>query len=434
MAIHLPLRAGLGTRSGMTINTLKRSRVEAYVLYALGFLFLPVAALATAQIWVLALIGVVAIIALRITHENFWPRSQRLLIMLLALLIGWAALSNTWTINPDRGVKTAIRLVLVGVSLVFLVDAATRLNQAERQTFGQWLVSGTIVGLALTGMFIGFSNTLAEWFGLPIRTGHELDRLNRTASVIAILVWPVALTIAQLYGRYAAAAVIVLSAAALFLLAPSAPLVAFAIGIVIFVIAWFSQRWGKRLLFIGFAVAVAAVPFLDLMVPVINDWLITNILGPNSEVHRFLIWEFASQRIFEQPLFGWGLEASRNIPGGHDQLILFQFGENPTTGQAMPLHPHNALVQIWLELGLVGLILTTALFSMVVVSIPESMRNRAQPATMIATTACAFTIAELGFGIWQGWWMATLGLTAMIIVAGAPAGSDWGAHKPPADD
>ena len=87
MAIHLPLRAGLGTRSGMTINTLKRSRVEAYVLYALGFLFLPVAALATAQIWVLALIGVVAIIALRIPHESFWPRSQRLLIMLLALLM-----------------------------------------------------------------------------------------------------------------------------------------------------------------------------------------------------------------------------------------------------------------------------------------------------------------------------------------------------------
>jgi len=418
----------------MTTNTPKPNRAEAFVLYALGFLFLPVAALATLQIWVLAVVGVVAIIALRVPHGNFWPTSNRLLIVLLALFIGWAALSNIWTINPERGIKTAIRLALVGVSLIFLLDAATRLSHAKRQTFGRWLVAGTIVGLALTGSFIGFSSTLAEWFGFSIRTGHELDRLNRTAGVIAILVWPVALVIAQLYGRYAAAAVIALSALALFLLAPSTPLVAFAVGFCAFGAAWVSQHWSKRLLFVGFATAVIIIPFFDLLVPVINDLLIANVSGPNSEVHRFVIWEFASQRIFEHPILGWGLEAARAVPGGHDQIFLFQFGDNPTTGQAMPLHPHNALVQIWLELGLVGLLLIGALFSMIVVSIPESMRNRAGPATMIATTACAFTIAELGFGIWQGWWMATLGLTAVIVVAAVPMGSDWGSHKIPADD
>ncbi len=46
-------------------------------------------------------------------------------------------------------------------------------------------------------------------------------------------------------------------------------------------------------------------------------------------------------------------------------------------GQAMPLHPHNALVQIWLELGLIGLLLIAAVFSLIVVSIPESANNRA---------------------------------------------------------
>jgi len=423
----------LGTRPGMTKVTPQNNR-EAYVLYALGFLFLPVAALATLQIWVLAVIGVALIIALRIPHQNFWPLSNRLLLVLMALFAGWAALSLVWTINPDRGVKTAIRLALVGTSLIFLIDAATRLDHAQRLSFGRWLVRGTIIGLTVIGLFIALSGPLSDWLGTSARAGHELDSLNRTASVIAMLVWPVALVVAQLYGRYAAAAVIVMSALALYFLAPSAPLVAFLVGACAFGMGWISQRWGKRLLFVGFTAAVIAIPFFDILVPVINDWLIANIPGPNSEVHRFVIWEFASQRIFEQPLFGWGLEAARTIPGGHDQIFLFQFGDNPTMGQAMPLHPHNALVQIWLELGLIGLLLIAAVFSLIVVSIPESANNRAAPATMIAATACAFTIAELGFGIWQGWWMATLGLTAMIVIAAVPLGTDRGTNSPLTSD
>lgn len=404
------------------------------MLYALGFLFLPIAALATLQIWVLAVVGVALIVALRIPHPDFWPLSNRLLTVLLALFVGWAVLSIIWTINPDRGVKTAIRLALVAFSLVFLIDAAKRLDHAQRLNFGRWLVAGTIVGLSLTGMFIALSGALGGWLGISGLPGHELDHLNRTASVIAILVWPVALVVAQLYGRYAAAVVIIMSALALYLLAPSTPLVAFLVGACAFGMGWISQRWGKRLLFIGFTMAVIAIPFFDVFVPVINDWLIANVPSPNSEVHRFVIWEFASQRIFEQPLFGWGLEAARNIPGGHDKIFLFQFGDNPTMGQAMPLHPHNALVQIWLELGLIGIFLIAAIFSLIVVSIPESSVNRAAPATMIAAMACAFTIAELGFGIWQGWWMATLGMTAMIVIAAVPLGAGWSSSKTPASD
>jgi len=89
------------------------------------------------------------------------------------------------------------------------------------------------------------------------------------------------------------------------------------------------------------------------------------------------------------------------------------------------LHPHNAMIQIWLELGLVGVALVGAIYFLIVASIPESRTERAGPAMLIATTACAFTVAELEFGIWQGWWMATLGIVAVIsmtvVTPGAPA-------------
>ena len=37
----------------------------------------------------------------------------------------------------------------------------------------------------------------------------------------------------------------------------------------------------------------------------------------DSAGHRLEIWHFAGQRIAERPLLGWGLDASRAIPGGN---------------------------------------------------------------------------------------------------------------------
>lgn len=150
----------MGKRSGMTTSTTHQNPQEAYVIYALGFLFLPVAAIAAAQTWVLAILGVVAILASRAVHGQFWPKPNGLLVVLMGLFVGWAALSSIWTINPDRAIKTAIRLALVAASLLVLIDAADRLDHTQRRKFGRWLIGGTVLGLSLTGVFIASSERL----------------------------------------------------------------------------------------------------------------------------------------------------------------------------------------------------------------------------------------------------------------------------------
>jgi exopolysaccharide production protein ExoQ len=392
---------------------------EAYFLYAISFLFLPVAVLATSQIWVLAVSGVLGILAIRAVHGGFALKPNSLLVVMMIMLIGWAATTSIWAISPDRAIKTSVRIALVCISLIILVDAAKKLNQKQRHKFEFWLVGGTVTGLVLTGILILWGGAISVWLGESRLTGHDLADLNRTSTVISLLAWPVALIVAKTYGRLAAAAVIVLSALLLFALAPSTPLVAFAVGLVAFIIAWISPGLGKRGLLLAFTGAVIIVPLLEVLAPPLIDFLAANLPVPHSEIHRLVIWQFAAERIFEHPLVGWGLDASRAIPGNNEELYLFQFGANAETGQAMPLHPHNALIQIWLELGIVGVILVGAIFSLIVALIPSSLHNRARPATLIATTACAFTIAQLGFGIWQGWWMTTLGLMVMIVVATA---------------
>lgn len=412
----------MATSPPMNTSTPYDNRQEAYVVYALGFLFLPVAVLGTAQVWVLAVACVLGILAIRAVRGRFSLKPNKVLVVLMMLLIGWATASTLWSITPDRAVRSSIRIALVFGSLIVLMDAASKLDHNQRRKFGYWLVYGTVMGLVLSGIFVLSSGVVAVWLSESRLTGHELASLNRTSTVIALLVWPVALVVAQVYNRYAAAAVIFLSALLLFALAPSTPLVAFAVGLLSFVIAWISHGLGKRVLLLAFAGSVIIIPLLDVLVPPLIEILTSNLPWPNSQVHRLVVWQFAAERIFEHPIVGWGLDASRAIPGRNEELFLFRIDGNSVTGQAMPLHPHNALVQIWLELGLVGIMLVGSIFALIIASIPESSSNRAGPATLIATMACAFTIAQLGFGIWQGWWMATLGLIVMIsIVTGMNA-------------
>ena len=58
------------------------------------------------------------------------------------------------------------------------------------------------------------------------------------------------------------------------------------------------------------------------------------------------------EKILEKPLFGHGIFSSRVI-GDQHKIINNQ---NKMLS-AIPLHPHNSILQVWLELGFIGIIL-----------------------------------------------------------------------------
>ncbi|SVE56779.1 uncharacterized protein METZ01_LOCUS509633, partial [marine metagenome] len=227
-----------------------------------------------------------------------------------------------------------------------------------------------------------------------------------------------AISIAKTYGRHAAAGFIILSSVAVFLLAPLTPLLAFVTGAAAFAVAWISFRLAKILFAAAIAFSVLIVPFLDHVAPLAIELLLTNLQDHIPEVHRFVIWQFAAEQIMERPVFGWGLNAARVFPGGDAELLLLTTPEGgQITGPALPLHTHNALIQIWLELGLVGVALFAILLAVAVRAIPRMPSDRAGPAAALAVMTTGFVIAQLGFGFWQGWWLATLGTSAVITIA-----------------
>jgi O-antigen ligase len=133
---------------------------------------------------------------------------------------------------------------------------------------------------------------------------------------------------------------------------------------------------------------------------------------PSSAEHRIAIWEFTARKIAEKPLAGWGMNASKIIPEG--KLILYSDAGN-RYGEALPLHPHNAILQFWLELGLPGIILYLGLLIFIIITAISSQRSKFESAMIFGQFTTIFIISNLSFGIWQAWWIATLWLSASLM-------------------
>jgi O-antigen ligase len=119
----------------------------------------------------------------------------------------------------------------------------------------------------------------------------------------------------------------------------------------------------------------------------------------DSWAARTQIWSFAAERITERPFQGWGLDASRSF------------------GTAVPLHPHDGPLQLWLELGVVGALIAAGFWMLLMRRVVRMSRHNPPAAQVAAATAAAyFTVGALSFGVWQEWWLA-VGALAFVACA-----------------
>jgi O-antigen ligase len=220
--------------------------------------------------------------------------------------------------------------------------------------------------------------------------------------------------------RLAAAAAFVLTAIVVSQMISLSAFVAMLVALAVFALGWWRARLTALLLGGGFALLAAVMPFLGPDRAAIL-WLRQMLPGlRGSATHRLAIWRFASDRWYERPLLGWGMDASRALPGGKTDFPAY-IGLPPDlqlVGAVMPLHPHDAILQWWLELGIVGAILGTAivLYTLWTIAATPGL-SRTGRAVALAVVTAAFLPLLLNFGVWQAWWESALWLTAALVTA-----------------
>lgn len=408
-------------------KTAGRSALGAYGLCLAGALLPTVAMLR--PLGAALLIALAGLLALAGTWkiERPWLKGPRLLHAALALTVIWGLISSVWSINPLFGLRTALAFGATGLAGLALAAAACALDRDGARTVARVAVIGLCVAQALALFEILTGGLLVHTlFGVRNFDGPGRFVLNRGSTILALGTWP-ALWLLRHCGwrrwKAIAAAMAALTFYDVTHLASQAAAGGFVLGGLVSMVTAFIGRAGPR---IGAALLIAlllAMPGLTRFIPdPVYSWEHYYHLMKNSTHHRLTIWRFTGERIAEHPIRGWGLESARDIPNGEVALRLTHQdpGEEEilTLEQMMPLHPHNLFLQWWLELGLPGALLVSAIVWAAACA-ASAQRTRWSVGLAFATLVVAFGVSAVSYGAWQMWWTATLWMMAAFCTVAA---------------
>lgn len=337
--------------------------------------------------------------------ERRLPVPDRAITMACGILLLWCAAASFWGFDVVRSLVLTLRIGAIFAAGLVMFAVARRMDDGARERLGTWFLAGILIAVVFVAVELAFGYPINE-----LATGFSSDqidlgyRLNRGATALAMMVWPAT---ALLWHRGVAWGVLLLLAViavALYLMTSGAAVLGAALGGATVVLALLHRKAGRVL------IVVATVAALAGTIPAAKEfsrrgWQDAEWLASTAR-HRVEIWNYAAERIEQKPLTGWGFDSARGF-------TKLDPSRNRGNWQTMPLHPHNAPLQILLELGAVGGLVVFVLL-MIVAARLEGLPRSARICGL-ALFMSTLGIASTAYGLWQNQWLATVWSIALLI-------------------
>ena len=349
-----------------------------------------------------------------------WPTA------IVILILCWGAASALWSVDPRLTWSAWPQVAGLAACGLALLAVSRNLDDETRNPIGLALALGVLIALALLLIEWAsarlFERSVGEMlYGQFSRRTFYTYVFNRATATLALMVWPAAFAVHRRFGwRWATALVV-----ATLLVVSRFDSMASIVGLCAGLGAWLILSWPPRAIAIGAAAVLAiAVALSPLVIPGTPPEPRAPVEAPPPDLpplegsvsvtHRIKIWQFVAEAIAQRPIAGWGLNGSRELPGASTEIAP---GAN-----RLPLHPHNAFLQIWVELGAIGAALVATLGGMalggaLMLRPPAAGEARFARAAALALIVSGALVAGVAFGIWQAWWMAVLWLAAVLMNA-----------------
>jgi O-antigen ligase len=391
-------------------------RPARFAFPAIICLVLPIAVVGPHTVVPLGVAGAVALALDPSVRERFGALLRGPLAVALGCLFAWAAVSTAWAPHPGGSLFLVFQVAGVMVAGGLLAAGAECADDGARRRAIMALGLAGPVFLLLIGSELLDGGLVARLMrGWPKGFTFNPVIYDRAAAVAAIVAWPIAFALWRRFRPRAAIVFLLLTLAFLFELEMAAARLAFVVAAVVFAVSYWKPRAiAHAMLAVMLAGILVAPPILVATgvgreLPAIAQDMPDNA---TSVKHRLLIGQFVLKKIGERPLTGFGFDSSRAIPGGRKAAI--------EGAPVLPLHPHNGILQIWLELGLPGAVIA-AVIVVLVLRRMSAIEPRGPAAMANAAFAAYITIAVISFGIWQNWWLMTAWIAATLAVLAANA-------------
>jgi len=340
--------------------------------------------------------------------QGRWPVPSMRWLLIVGCFLAYGALSALWSIRPVQSLRQAFELAYTLIPALLFATAAVQTPLPvldERRIRWFLLAYFAAIVLLMLDLLHGLPVYLLMRGGVSRDSELEGSLINRNMVAMAALCWP-AFQAFWLRREWGAAALLPVGMIVLVTGGSSeSAMVGLLIGLITLAIAMVAPTFTRVALGVGVVVTFfGTIPAMEWLYSL--D-LIDHTHLPFSFLHRIEIWHYASNLVFEKPLFGWGLDSSRSLA---EKVIVERGGyEFPV----LPIHPHNAFLQVWLELGLVGVCFGIAIGLTVLRGIGQ-LPSQSQPVAL-AAFAGSMAMILVAYGIWQVWWIGVLILSLLMI-------------------
>jgi len=238
------------------------------------------------------------------------------------------------------------------------------------------------------------------------------DFLNKNSSVF-LMSLPVALYLAWKSRSVLFFGMLIFLTLAMFLLTYSQ---ACQLSILVILLGGFGclsflEKLTMRTAFLGLSFLLMMLPWIA---PTLFDLLAAKLgsddkglMAAASVSLRLENWDFLSRRILENPLNGFGIDSTRYMKFDTEQLYF----HNDSI-----MHPHNMVLQVWIEFGVLGVAWTLAFFGYFYALLSKlSPRSR----RLSFLTFCAIMVFLLvSWSMWSSWLIAfSMYLAALCVLA-----------------
>ena len=390
-------------------------RARTWILCAGFGMFVPLGLLAKQSMATVYIItAVLVLLAAGIANPRRLLPNRALALAFAALAV-YVGATHVFVLSCEPCLAGATgKLAMLGLLLWASSAGAAVLDDEARRKVGLALILGLAAALLL--LVVELSSDASIYRTLSGRASDPdvpLFRYNRGTSALVLLAWPAAAWLwsrprsRQGWGldwaRGLALGLIVLSIAAAGYGDSASALVAGVAGLVAAAAAVLAPS-------VAFFIGVSATAAFTLLSP----FLFINLLAwvqpisgdiPPSVLDRIEIWHHSATMVLDAPLFGHGIGVIRHLPLPVDPVIPYQYLVKP------PTHPHDAAIQLWLELGGVGLVIFAIIVWLAIRTV-RVLQSPWQAAAIGAGAAIVFT-AMVSYGLWQETWLGIIGMTVL---------------------
>ncbi len=324
------------------------------------------------------------------------------------LFLCWAIITLFWTSCKYQSINT-LSIIISFLTCGFIFIENSMIIATEYHSIFRILLR-SYIGALIIFLFEYLSN---GFISKSLRNNTEIFNLfwlDRGCCFLSVCVWPILGYLLYKKNFYSSGILYIATGIMLYLSDSLSGTVAFmfaSFAIIVLLITNMVMIYWILSCILIFSIFLLIVLFHKNLLTDIDD--ISNIL-PFSAIHRLFIWNFVSEKISKNILIGAGFGISKCISNSitsNDLIVYKKILLNP-----MPLHPHNNLLQIWLELGLIGLFLYAFIILKLFLNISnitsDEKENKIFSISAIASLINYYIIGLISYNVWQLWWLASM--------------------------